>query len=483
VILRMQNQPTLKLTGNGVLVGFIDTGIDYTNSIFRYEDGSSRIAFLWDQSIEDGTPPPGIYYGANYSREEINRALESDNPYEIVPSRDTNGHGTFLAGVACGGLDIENDFIGAAPDAQIAVVKLKEAKQYLRDFFFVKDDVPAYQENDIMMAVAYLDGVANSLNLPLVICIGVGSANGSRAGNSNLSTYLNYICNRRKRSVVVATGNEAGVRHHFLGQLTGEVEYEEVEINVAEGVDGFFVELWAGAPELFEVAIFSPTGEEMPRVPVREGRTTVYDFIFEGTTVSVDYRMEARRTASLLIYLRFVNPSAGIWRIRVYPQSIINGDYHMWLPLQQFTSGDIFFLRSNPNTTLTIPSSATQVISVGGYNGVNGGVYADSGRGYLTTGEVKPDFVAPGVEVYGPNARGNYIRLTGTSAATAIVTGAVAQVLQWAIVDRNAPTISNTGIKNMLIRGTGRPLQRDFPNPEWGYGTLNIYTAFEMLRN
>ena len=482
-ILRMQNQPALQLTGNGVLVGFIDTGIDYTNPVFRYEDGSSRIAFLWDQTIEDGTPPPGIYYGANYSREEINRALEAENPYEIVPSQDRNGHGTFMAGVACGGLDVANDFIGAAPNAQIAVVKLKEAKQYLKEFFFVKEGVPAYQENDIMMAVAYLDGVANSLNLPLVICIGVGSANGSRAGNSNLSTYLNYICNRRKRSVVVATGNEAGVRHHFLGEITDNVEYEDVEINVSEDTDGFFVELWAGAPELFEVAVFSPTGEEMPRVPVREGRSTVYDFIFEQTTVSVDYQIEARRTASLLVYLRFINPKAGVWKIRVYPETTVAGDYHMWLPLRQFTDGEIYFLRSNPNTTLTVPSSATQVISVGAYNGANGGVYADSGRGYLTTGEVKPDFVAPGVDVYGPGTRGNYIRQSGTSAAAAITAGAVAQVMQWAIVDRNAPTISNTGIKNMLIRGTGRTAGREFPNQEWGYGTLNIYTAFEMLRN
>lgn len=482
-ILRMQNQPALQLRGTGVLIGFIDTGIDYTNPVFRYEDGSSRIAFLWDQSIEDGTPPPGILYGANFDREDINRALESENPYEIVPSRDENGHGTFLAGVACGGLDIENDFIGAAPDSQIAVVKLKEAKQYLKDFFFVKEGEPVFQENDIMMAAAYLNGVANALNLPLVLCVGVGSANGSRSGNSNLSTYLNYLCGRRKRSVVVATGNEAGVRHHFYGQFTTDMEYEDVEISVSDGTDGFFVELWAGAPELFEVAVFSPTGEEMPRVPVREGRTITYDFVFERTTVSVDYRIEAKRTGSLLVYLRFINPSAGIWKVRVYPESTVAGDYHMWLPLQQFTRGDIFFLRSNPNTTLTIPASATQVISVGAYNAANGGAYPDSGRGYLTTGEVKPELVAPGVNVYGPEKRGNYIRRTGTSVAAAITAGAVAQVMQWAIVDRNAPTISNSGIKNLLIRGTGRPPQREFPNPEWGYGTLNVYTAFVMLRN
>ncbi|MBQ8279002.1 MAG: S8 family peptidase [Roseburia sp.] len=482
-ILQMQIQPALSLTGNGVLIGFVDTGIDYTNPIFRYADGSSRIVRIWDQTIEDGTPPPGIFYGADYSREDINRALEAENPYDVVPSRDTNGHGTFLAGVASGGPDIENDFIGAAPDAQIAVVKLKEAKPYLREFFFVKDGVPAYQENDIMMGIAYLDGLANTLNLPLVICIGVGSANGSRAGNSHLSTYLNAFCHRRKRSAVVATGNEAGTRRHYLGQTPEGTEYEEVEVNVAEDMDGFFIEFWANAPEIFEVSVISPTGEEMPRVPAREGTSSVYDFIFERSTVSVDYRIEAKRTGSLLIYMRFIRPRSGVWKIRVYPEEVVSGSYNMWLPLQQFTEGDVFFLRSNPDITINIPSSATQVISVGAYNATNRSMYPDSGRGFSTTGVVKPDFVAPGVNVYGPGARGNYIRQTGTSVAAAITAGAVAQVMQWAIVDRNAPTISNAGIKNMLIRGTGKPAPRDYPNTEWGYGTLNVYTAFEMLRN
>ena len=155
-ILKMQNQPVLALKGRGVLIGFIDTGIDYTNPAFRYSDGSSRIVRIWDQTIQDGTPPVGILYGADYTREQINAALLSENPYDLVPSRDMNGHGTFLAGVACGSESENGDFIGAAPQSEIIMVKLKEAKQYLRDFFFVKDGVPAYQENDIMMAVSYL---------------------------------------------------------------------------------------------------------------------------------------------------------------------------------------------------------------------------------------------------------------------------------------------------------------------------------------
>lgn len=482
-ILQLQIQPALALTGRGVLIGFLDTGIDYTNPLFCYEDGSSRIVHIWDQTIEEGTPPPGIFYGADYAQETINQALEAENPYEIVPSRDTNGHGTFLAAVAAGGMDTENDFIGAAPEAQIAVVKLKEAKPYLREFFFVKEGEIAYQENDIMMAVAYLNGLANVMNLPLVICIGIGSANGSRSGDSHLSMYVNEICTRRKRSVVVATGNEAGVRHHYRGQFREGMDYEDVEINVSENVDGFFVELWAAAPELFEVSVISPTGEQMPRVPARAGTSTVYDFIFEQSTVSVDYRIEAKRTGSLLVYLRFIRPRNGIWKIRVFPENITDGVYHMWLPLQQFTTGDVFFLRSNPDTTITTPSSAPQVISVGAYDAVNQSIYPDSGRGYSLSGRIKPDFAAPGVNVYGPNARGDYIRQTGTSVAAAITAGAVAQVWQWAIVDRNSPTISNAGIKNMLIRGTTKSVGKTFPNTEWGYGALNVYRSFEMLRN
>ena len=214
-ILKMQNQPVLALKGRGVLIGFIDTGIDYTNPAFRYSDGSSRIVRIWDQTIQDGTPPVGILYGAEYTREQINAALLSENPYDLVPSRDMNGHGTFLAGVACGSESENGDFIGAAPQSEIIMVKLKEAKQYLRDFFFVKDGVPAYQENDIMMAVSYLNGVANILNRPLVICVALGNSAGSHASEGFLPSYLNYICGRRKRVVVTATGNEANARHHF----------------------------------------------------------------------------------------------------------------------------------------------------------------------------------------------------------------------------------------------------------------------------
>lgn len=481
-ILRMQNQPALRLRGNGVLVGFIDTGIDYTNPLFRFSDGSTRILSIWDQELQSGTPPQGILYGSVYRREEIDRALLSDNPYELVPSRDENGHGTFLAGVAAGGEDVRADFIGAVPEASIAVVKLKEAKQYLKDFYFIPDGVPVYQENDIMLAVSYLNGLAMIYDMPLVICLGVGSSMGNHGRTGAVSTYLNYICGRRKRCVVAAAGNEANARRHFQGELSAGMNYEDVQINVEQDMRGFYVELWAKAPELYAVAVISPTGEQIPRVPVRAGASLEFRFVFEQTTVSVDCWSEPRETASQLVYLRFKEPKQGIWIVRVFPQNVITGNYHMWLPMQQMTDGEVFFLRSNPDMTITDPGSATQVITPGGYNAANEALYLNSGRGYTIDGEVKPDFVAPAVEVYGPGLRQNYVTYTGTSAAAAVTAGACAQIMQWGFIDLNEPRLSNAGIKNMLIRGADRDNERSYPNREWGYGTLDVYQAFLNLR-
>lgn len=482
-IIRMQDQPVLSLKGEGVLVGFIDTGIDYENPLFRYSDGSSRILRIWDQTVRDGIPPAGILYGAEYTKEQIDQALASENPYEAVPSRDENGHGTFLAGVACGSESVENDFIGAVPNAQIAVVKLKEAKQYLRDFFFVPKGVAAYQENDIMMGVSYLNGLANTLNMPLVICFALGNSVGSHGRNGPLSSFLNMICTRRRRSIVTAVGNEANARHHFQGRIADDMEYEDVEINVEEDMQGFFVEMWAKAPELYSISVISPTGEQLQRVTLRPEASETFRFVFEGTTVMVDYRIETKESANQLIYLRFAAPKRGLWVVRVYPENRVTGLYNMWLPMQQMTDGNVFFLRSNPEITLTSPSNASQVISVAGYNAVNQSIFSDSGRGYTVSGEIKPDFAAPAVNVYGPGLRNRYVTLTGTSAAAAIATGAVAQIMEWALVEQNHPTLSNAGIKNMLIRGTNQSSQRSYPNREWGFGTLDVYNAFEVLRN
>ncbi|MDR0963743.1 MAG: S8 family serine peptidase, partial [Clostridium sp.] len=213
-------RPPLALTGNGVLLCFIDTGIDYTNEIFQDENGNSRILAIWDQTIQDGTPPEGFFFGSQYRKEDINLALASDDPYSIVPSRDENGHGSVMASVAAGSrVDGGRSFLGAAPDCEIVVVKLKECKRNLREYYLLPDDVAAYSEHDIMLAVKYVDSFALAYRRPIVICMGIGTNMGSHGGHSALSVYLNNVAQNISRAVVMSGGNEGNAAHHYFGVL------------------------------------------------------------------------------------------------------------------------------------------------------------------------------------------------------------------------------------------------------------------------
>lgn len=481
-ILTMQNFPTLSLKGTGVLIGFVDTGIDYLNPIFQSENGTTRILRIWDQTIREGNMPEGFLYGSEYTAEEINQAIRSENPYEIVPSQDLDGHGTFLAGVAAGSQDVAGDFIGAAPSADIAIVKLKEAKQYLRDFYYIREDAAAYQENDIMAGISYLHDLAYRLSKPLVICIGLGTNTSGHGGVSPLASLLNYIAVRRMRAVTVATGNEANARRHYQGNLLPQQEYDEVEISVGENVKGFIAELWTNAPEVVSISIQSPTGEIQPLVPARQGERVEYNFLLEGTRVTIDYSLAEYTRNNELIFMRFSAPSKGIWRIRVFSTNYVTGRFHIWLPTSEFTEGELFFLRSNPETTITGPSGALSPMTVGGFNAADNSLYLDSGRGYNIYDQVKPDFLAPAVNVYGPDLHSHFTTKTGTGIAAAIAAGASAQMLEWGVVRGNQSTMNTVEIKNYFLVGADRDPGRTYPNREEGYGRLNIYQAFIKMR-
>ncbi len=480
-ILRIQNQPVLSLKGQGVLVGIIDTGIDYQNPVFRNLDGTTRIAAIWDQTIREGPAPAGFLYGAEYTDERLNEALASDDPLELVPSVDTDGHGTYVASLAAGGASPANEFIGAAPFSTIAVVKLKEAKDFLRDFFFIRPGATAFQENDVMAGVAYLDQLAYELNMPLSLCISVGTGWGSHGGTNPLSNVLDTVVSKRMRVVSIAAGNEANKRHHFYGNISENGAFENVEINVGSGVSGFTVELWSEISEVFTVEIVSPTGERIPKLS-RQETFREYTFVFEGTTVTVDKNISFASNDFQVIFLRFSAPIQGIWSIRVYAVDVIQGVYQMWLPMQELTDGEVFFLRSNPDTTITIPGNTRFPMTVGGYDVRTNSIYLDSGRGYTINGIVKPDFVAPAVEVVGAGLRDNFVARTGTSAAAAITTGAAALLLEWGVVQENYVRITSADIKSLFIRGAARDPGRLYPSREWGYGRLDLYEAFNSLR-
>ncbi len=463
-------RPPLSLTGRGVVMAFIDTGIDYTLDIFKDANGNTRILSIWDQTDQTGTPPEGYLFGSEYTREQIDEALQNSNPYSIVPSRDELQHGTSMAGVAAGSaIDGGRTYTGAAPESDIVVIKLKQCKPYMRDYYLIPEDVPAYAENDIMLAVKYAESFAVAFERPVVICMGVGTNQGNHAGNSPLARYLDEVATQRSQAVVVAGGNEGNAAHHFRGQLkTGQSDnsnYEDVEIRVGENTRGFFLELWGSVPDVFNIAIRSPGGETISPSKIRSGRSGgTYAFVYEQTKITIDSILVEQSTGEELIVMRFELPTPGIWNIRVIAQGeVYSGIFHIWLPIQQFMTGETYFLEPDPNITLTEPAYAFSVITVSTYNDLNNSFYLESGRGFSRTGEIKPDFAAPGV-----NISTIYGAMSGSSLAAAITSGAVAQFMQWAVVQGNKILVESVEIKSFFIRGASRDGNLVYPNPEWG---------------
>ena len=481
--LRLQRVRGTSLTGNGVIVGFIDTGIDYTNDIFKNVTGRTRILSIWDQSDQSGTHPQGIEFGSEYTREDIDRALQSENPYSIVPTKDTQGHGTFMAGVACGSEDVENNFISAANESQIAVVKLKKAKKYLRDFYLIEENVQdVYQENDIMQAVTYLRNLSRRESKPLVLVLGLGTGSGQRSGGSALSQQLNDLGEMIGCCVVTCAGNEGNARLHYKGSVLNK-EYEDVELRVGEGTNGFTMELWGNSPDIISVAFISPSGEMISRIPARVGQSDTVEFLLEKSKIDISYSLVEAGGGVELIFMRFIDPTPGVWIIRVYGNNILEGDYNIWLPIKQFIDKETYFLKPNPDITLTVPSTTQATITVAAYDNMTNALFTDSSRGFTRTNEIKPDITAPGVNVYGPGINNNYVRKSGTSVAAALVAGNCAQLMQWGIVEKNETQMKTNYIKNFLIRGAIRDRNIVYPSKEWGYGKVNVYEAFSILRN
>lgn len=493
--------PALGNRGRGTLIGIVDTGIDYTNPLFRYQDGSTRIAGLWDQSIPAGgdTLPPGVpayyelsgaSYGTEFTREQINQALASDSPLDLVPSTDTNGHGTFLAGIAAGGSLPEQDFTGAAPECELIVVKLKQAKRYLREFYLVSQDADAYQENDIMMGIKYLRVTAFRLGRPLIILIALGSNLGSHEGTSPLSSVVQDASRFLGRAAVIAAGNETGRAHHHFGTIPSVQEWDDVEIRVGpeESARGFSLELWASTADTYSVGFVSPSGEIISRIPIIARNETSIPFLLEPTVITVNYQLIESGAGKQLIFMRFRNPVAGIWKVRVYNTQYFTGEFHMWLPSEGLVSDETVFLRPTPDTTITLPGNTAAPITVGAYNHLNNSIYIHSSRGFTPSGIVKPELAAPGVNVMGPSVgrrAGGSVPMTtrsGTSVAAAHVAGAVASLYGWGIVESNQITMSQASVKSYLIRGARRNPALRYPNEEWGYGALDLYETFLRIR-
>lgn len=474
-ITQVLNQPFLRLSGRGVIIGFVDTGIDFKEKAFQFENGSTKILGIWDQTI-DGEREGDLYFGSTYSSEQINEALHSDDPHTLVPSMDEDGHGTFLASVAAS--NTKDDYIGAAPLANIIAVKLRRAREYYINRYLLSPDNPnLYESSDCLLGIKYILDKSIKMNMPAVICIGLGSNTSAHDGNTLFEDYISFVSQRPGYAFVTAAGNEANARHHTQGKLQKGSSIDSISIKAGIQGESFNVNIFGPAFDKLSVGVISPTGEAIQRIPFKSGLEYSENLVFEDTTVFIRYFKDINNN----IAVGFKNATEGIWEIRLYGDSVIDGQYFAWLPITGQVNENIEFLKPIPEYTIVYPAAAMRTIICGAYNSKDNSLSVSSSWGPTRLPKMAPDFVAPGVDIKGIFPTG-YGTMTGTSAAAAVTAGAAALLMEWGIVNGNMPTINGDLIKNLLISGCTRTDNMTYPNVKWGYGKLNLYNTFSSLR-
>ena len=446
------------LTGRGVLVAVIDSGIDYFHSDFRNPDGTTRIGLLADQDRD-----------RIYTREEINAALETGSrtsALALVPSTDPSGHGTAVAAIAAGnGREGNGVYRGVAYESELMVVKLGTP---------LTDSFP--RTTQLMKALDLVVRRAQDMNRPLAVNISFGNTYGSHDGTSLLETFINDMSGIGRNVIVAGTGNEGTGAGHRAGSLVMGQE-ENAQLSIAPYETGMGVQLWKSYVDQFSIRLVTPSGEIIGPIDSRLGPQTLR---YGGTQILIYYGKPSPFSRAQEVYFDFLPVrdylDSGIWTFRLTPERIVTGRYDMWLPSRGILNPSTRFLRPVPETTLTIPSTAANVISVGAYDD-SYRAYADfSGRGFTRqTGQVKPDLAAPGVDIVTARRGGGYEAVTGTSFAAPFVTGSAALLMQWGILQGNDPFLYGEKVKAYFTRGARHlPGYDVWPNERLGYGTLCV---------
>lgn len=469
----LDNESVLGLDGKDIVIGIVDTGIDILNEEFLNEYGRTRIKYAWDQSVNSssGDSYAGEFpFGTYYTEEQLNRFVEEGNSV----LRGEDNHGNYLASIAAG----RNN--GIAENSDLVVVKLKKAKENLKELYGVRQG-EAYSEADIMLAIAYILQCSYRLRKTVSILIGFGTNSGSHTGSAALEAYINNIGILRGVCVSVAGGNEGSAGHHTDGDIE-ENEQAVIEINVPEKT-AFTLEIWGKAPGVYAIGMDIAGGEIIDRIPPRFDRSQIIKPIFGGGTIYVDYFLVEGQSGDELILVRFFDTPRGLYRITLTATGTVEKQYRAWLPVSSFVPEGLVF--TNPVTwgTVTVPGTAVTPIVSGAYNYSDGSIYVNGSRGYTANSVVKPDLAAPGVNITGAGPYGTKVTGSGSSISAACAVGAAALMQQWSRDRGLSPYINGNQIRQYLIRGADRENSRRYPDRYYGFGTLNLRKTFESLRN
>lgn len=480
------NNPFLQLTGRGVVIGIIDTGIDYLNREFMNEDDTTRILRIWDQTIDSGQDIYGAKFGTEYKEDEINSAIQTSksggDPYSIVNTKDEIGHGTAVASLA-GARGYNVDVTGAAPDCNFAIVKLREAPRVLQEYAGISTvDTGRYAGVEIVLGIRYLSRLASEIERPMVICIPLGTNTGAHDGTNDVESSIDVVSNQIGVIGVTGTGNEGDTDTHMEDRFTKAGEIRNLEVRIGKAQKDLNFQIYIQQPDKVSLGIVSPSGEVIEKIPVRLNRVENINFIYEGTKMRISYLYPDPITGAEVISIAARGLREGIWQFRLYGDYIVDGRYWSWLPQRSLLDEDTKFLSPSQYITLTMPGTAKAAIVSAYYNQTNNSTVGQSGRGFTRDGRIKPDIAAGGINGIVTTPGGGTKTVSGSSVATAITAGCCALILQWGIVDGNDRKMYWTEVRSYLIRGTTMRVGETYPNEQWGYGALNIKGVFDAIR-
>lgn len=483
-VTQIRYEPEYELYGTGVLIGVIDSGINYLHPAFRYKDNTTKIQAIWDQTLNEEAASGAdaeFPFGTIYTKDDINSALSLSNPYELIPTEDEYGHGTMIAGIAAGSEDAENEFSGVAPLSELVVVKLKQAKGIIRDIFSIPKDKICYQETDIMIGISFVLKIAKQLNRPVVICIALGSNQGGNYGLVPISTFLASITTLPRICSIISGGNEGDTGRHYYSYFTSNDSSKDIQFQVGEEDKDFSLEIWPEHNQRVSLDIISPLGDVMPDISLDLQSLDSYKFYLGTTYICINNILSESKTGNQLILIRFEGMQSGIWTIRYYDVDKITSELDAYLPSGSLISKGTYFIDADPFTTITTPGNTTTPITITSYDTSSGNISEFSSKGYSRNNEIKPDLVAPGSDITAPFQNDSYINATGTGAAAAIATGIVSLIFEWSITKGNFTILTGAEIKTLLIQGAERESYMEYPNRIWGYGKINLVGFFEKL--
>jgi subtilisin family serine protease len=490
-ITQFHGQSFLNLTGKNTIAAIIDTGIDYLNPQFQNEDGTTRIIAIWDQTIESNiNNDPVAFFGTVYSRDEINRAIQAStqggNPYDIVPSRDTLGHGTNMAGlVGARGL---NGVLGGAPECEFLIVKLKEAKTSNLKLLGINNrrSTPIFEGIDIYIAIRFVINYNDSHSMkPISILLSAGTNWGGHEGITSIEEDIDFFSSRKGLVFVTNTGNQGSSLTHATGRFLKSNSLEIIEIIAGLNEDNLVLMLWIQRPDVVSISIISPSGEIAAPIHPQlvSSEFEQVNLVLENSVINIAFTTSQFASGNQSVYITIKNPRAGLWQLRLRGDYIVNGKYNMWLPQRPLIQLTTRVINPSPYTTLQAPANARKSITTSFYDQNNNTIAVESGRGFTADNRIKPNLTTGGVMALTTGLNNENTLLTGGSVAGAVLCGATLLILEWGIVLGNDPNIYGPTVISYLTRGTSKRAGDIYPNPQWGYGILNLTGSFENLRS